>query len=593
MKLKRLELRFRKRLQRSQKQVEGLSVHAEQQIEQHVFKRFGRLFAVRRFVISWLLLVLLLIGGLVAQNIALSRYFQIVKPVPGGIYNEGVLGTFTNASPLFATSNADTTVSKLLFSGLLKYDTNNQLVGDLASDFSTDANGITYTIHLKPNLTWHDGKPLTSADVLYTYKTIQNPDAQSPLQSSWQGIEVSAPDNRTVLFKLPGPLAAFPYNLVNGIVPKHILVKTPASDLRSVDFNTIRPVGSGPFSWQAIEVKSNDPKNARTQIALVPFSDYASGKPKLTEFIVHAYASQEQLIKAFESGKLTAIEGVSSLPVSAREKSGAEVHDLLLNAANMVFFKTASGVLADPIVRQALVQSADVPKIVKQLDYPTHLVREPFLNGQLGYDATLTQANFDLAAAQKSLESDGWLVGKNGIRSKENQQLSFKLTATDGAESKLVTSQLKQQWRALGVDLRVDLQQASDFQGTLAYHSYDAVLYGISIGSDPDVFVYWDSSQADVRSANRLNLSEYKNSAADNALESGRTRRDPTLRTIKYKPFLQAWQKDAPALALYQPRLLYVTNGPVAGLSDHAINSAIGRFNNVQNWQIRQSKVTN
>jgi len=65
------------------------------------------------------------------------------------------------------------------------------------------------------------------------------------------------------------------------------------------------------------------------------------------------------------------------------------------------------------------------------------------------------------------------------------------------------------------------------------------------------------------------------------------------LRAIKYKPFLQAWQQDAPALGLYQPRVLYLTNGEVAGLSDATLNTATDRLNNVQNWQIREARVTN
>lgn len=593
MQFRRFRLRFHRQLRHSQKQVEGIGVQAEQQIDKHLLRRFGRLGPVRRFVISWLLLVVILIAGLVGQNIALSNYYQTVRPVPGGIYNEGVLGTFTNANPLYATSNADTTVSRLVFAGLMKYDTKNKLVTDLASDISSDANGITYTLHLKPNLKWQDGEPLTSSDVVYTYQTIQNPDAQSPLRNSWEGVVVSAPNPSTVVFKLPGPLAAFPYNLTTGIVPQHILGKIPLSDLRSADFNTVHPVGAGPFRWQAIEVKSTDPKTAQTQIALLPFENYASGEPKLAEFIVHVYADSKELISAFKGGKLTGLEGPSDLPADVTTVNSAQIHNLLLNAANMVFFKTTSGVLADQKVRQALVQAADVPKIIDSLQYPTHAVREPFLNGQLGYDKQFVQAGFDLETAKRSLDASGWKVGSDGIRTKGNQRLAFTLTAADTLESKRVTGQLKAQWRALGADVRVDIQQNSDFQSTLTYHSYDAILYGISIGSDPDVFVYWDSSQADVRSANRLNLSEYKDSGADNALESGRTRRDPQLRTIKYRPFLAAWQRDAPALALYQPRLLYLTRGPVYGLSDHNINSAAGRFNNVHNWEIRQAKVTN
>ncbi len=593
MQLRRLRMRFRRVFRKQQKQVESFSVQTEQQIEKHVVKRFGRLTAVRRFVISWVLLVLILIAGLAGQNIALSNYFQTVQPVPGGVYKEGVLGAFTNANPMYATSNADSTVARLVFAGLLKHDTNNKLVGELAEGYTTDANGLTYTLKLKPNLTWHDGQPLTSADVMYTFQTIQNPDAQSPLKASWQGIEVSAPDAQTVVFTLPSPLAAFPYNLTTGIVPKHILSKVAPSDLRSAEFNTANPIGAGPFAWQAIDVKGNDPKTAQQQIALLPFEKYALGTPKLSEFIVYVYADQQQLTDDFEGGKLTAIEGINSLPESVTNKPSVYVHDLPLNAANMIFFKTTTGVLSDKEVRKALVQAADVPEIVSQLSYPARMVNEPFLKGQVGYDPAFAQAGFDLNAAKQRLEAAGWKVGKNGIREKNNQRLTFKLSAADTPESKLVTKQLQEQWKALGVDMQVDLQKPSDFQGTLSYHSYDAVLYGITIGSDPDVFVYWASSQADIRSSNRLNLSEYKNSSVDVALEAGRTRRDPALRTIKYRPFLQAWQQDAPALGLYQPRLLYATNGPLFGLSEHSIDSPTGRLNNVHNWQIRQAKTTN
>jgi peptide/nickel transport system substrate-binding protein len=136
------------------------------------------------------------------------------------------------------------------------------------------------------------------------------------------------------------------------------------------------------------------------------------------------------------------------------------------------------------------------------------------------------------------------------------------------------------------------LQPLADFQTTLEFHTYDALLYGVSIGVDPDVYAYWDSSQADIRSTSRLNFSEYKSATADAALESGRTRLDPNLRTIKYKPFLQAWQTDAPALGLYQPRFLYITRGTVYNLTDHTLNTDADRYNSIAKWEIHTKKIT-
>lgn len=589
-----IRLRFRRRLRKGQRQVEDLGQQAEQQIEQHLFRRFDRLAPIKRFLAGWLGLVLLLIGGLIIQNLSLSGYYQTLGPIPGGIYNEGLEGRFTNANPLYATSDADATVSRLVFAGLFTYNEQGNLTGVLASGYDVDAHGTTYTVRLKPHLTWQDGRPLTSSDVVFTYQMIQNPDAESPLRSSWQGITVTAPNPLTVVFKLPNALAAFPYNLTNGIVPRHLLMHIPPSDLRSADFNTVHPVGAGPFSWQAIAVTgAGDPSNTAEQIALAPFAGYAGGAPKLQKFVVQVFASRNQLVHAFQGGQLTAVEGLNDPPAALLNARSVMQHSLLLRAENMVFFRTSAGVLADANVRQALVRAADVPNIIAGLGYPTRAVREPLLTGQIGYDPSLTQAAFNPKAARQLLDADGWAAGANGLRSKAGKPLAFSLSAADTAEDRLVTGKLRTQWRAVGVQLQVQLQDPADFQSTLAYHSYDAVLYGISIGSDPDVFAYWDSSQADIRSNSRFNLSEWKNAAADTALESGRTRRDPALRVIKYKPFLQAWQQDAPALGLYQPRLLYVTNGPVAGLGDQAINTVTDRFDNVQNWEIREARVTN
>lgn len=590
-----MRLRFRRRLRKGQRQVEDLGLQAEHGIEEHLFKRFDRLANVQRFMLGWITLLLLVIAGLAAQNLALSGYYQTVKTVPGGIYNEGVLGRFTNANPLYATSDADTTVSRLLFAGLLKIDDEGKLVGDLASGYSVDARGATYTVHLKPGLTWQDGRPLTSADVVFTYQLAQNPDVRSPLQYGWKGIAMAAPDARTVVFTLPDALASFPYSLTTGIVPRHLLKDIPAADLRSADFNTVQPIGAGPFSLQAIQVSGNgNPQKTQQQMALMPFEGYNGGKPKLQKFVVQVFANESDMIRAFDKRQLNAIAGLHTVPDQLRDHKEVIEHNLTLRAANMVFFKTTSGVLADKSVRRALVQATDVPSIVQNLDYPVRLVRQPLLIGQLGYDPNLNQLGFDNKAAAAALAGAGWQPSKkDGIRQKDGRPLKFTLTAADTPESKLVTRQLKWQWRAIGVHVDVLLQDATDFQNSLNYHNYDAILNGIAIGADPDVFVYWDSSQADIRSSNRLNLSEYKNPTADIALEAGRTRVDPALRTIKYKPFLQAWQDDNPALGLYQPRMLYLTNGQIGGLGDYAINHPADRFNNVHNWQIREARVTN
>lgn len=593
MQSKLSKLRFRRRFKQRRLLAGDINKQAEATFERHFLKRLDRLRPIRRFVIGWLLLSVLLIFGVILQFFNLTNYYQKLQPVPGGTYREGILGAFTTANPLYATGDVDTTVTRLVFAGLFTYNADNKLVGDLAKNYDINATGTVFTVHLKPNLVWHDGRPLTSDDVAFTYAAIQNPDAKSPLKGSWQGITIATPDARTIVFTLPGPLASFPNTMTNGIVPKHILGNIPASELRTADFNTVKPVGAGPFKWKVIQVSGNDPSNAEELLSFTPFDKYQGGKPKVEKFIIHAYADQKRLVSDFTGGALNGMSGPMSAPEDVRGHSSIQTHSLLLTAGTYAFFKTTNPVLASQKVRQALVLAANPKDIINHLGYTTRPVRGPLLQGQATNDAALVQMTNDVAAAKVALDADGWTVGASGERVKGKQTLTFTLVATNTPEYRLVTKELQKQWRAIGVTLKTRLLSVQDFQNTLAYHDYDAVLYGISIGTDPDVFVYWDSSQADVRSANRLNLSEYKNPTADAALESGRTRFDVALRTLKYKPFLQAWQQDAPALGLYQPRVLYFTNGNVDGLVDQTVNGSTDRFNNVQNWMIREARVTN
>jgi len=592
MRLRTTRLYMRRQIRRQRRRLEEVSRHTGELFEKDFLGRLGRLKAVWRFTLVWVLLFVLLGGCLVTQLTALRSYYQVISPVPGGIYSEGMEGSFTTANPLYAVSDIDTSVAKLLFSSLLTYDSQNHLTGDLADRWTVNDAGTIYTVHLRPNLVWHDGRPLTADDVVFTYQTIQNPDAQSPLRSSWQNVSVTAINNRTVSFTLPNPLSSFPYSLTNGIVPKHILQAINVADLRSTSFNTADPIGAGPFRWGSLGQSGGDPATTEEQISLVPFAQYWAGAPKLSSFSIHAFASHEAMLKAYRDRAITALVGLDSAPADIAKDNSTYIYNLPLTAAVFTFFKTSNPILQDPKVRQALVWAADRGSAIQRLDYPAIPADEPLLRGQLGYDRAYIQTTNKPSQARALLDSDGWSVGVNGIRTKNGQPLTFALYETNDSEYARIATLLRNQWRDIGVDVKVVPQQPADFQGTLSSHAYDAVLYGVSIGVDPDVFVYWDSSQADIRSANRLNFSEYKSTTADVALEAGRTRLDSQLRAVKYKTFLQAWQQDVPALALYQPRLLYISHVQVHGLGENQINTDADRYNNVQDWMIHTGWVT-
>lgn len=584
------KLRWRRKFRRRKHQVEDLGVHAEEQIERHFFKRLSRLVEVRRFILTWVGLFVLLIAITFYQILALSPYFQSEQPVRGGTFTEGIVGSFTNANPMYATGPVDSSVSRLVFAGLLKYDSSNKLVGDLAESWKADASETVYTVKLRPNLQWQDGHELTSADVVFTYKTIQNPDAKSPLLSSWQGIQVAAPDKQTIVFTLPNILSSFPHSLTNGIVPAHVLKEVSPAQMRSTQFNTASPIGAGPFKWSAIEI-SKTSGNQEGKIGLVANERYYGGEPALEKFVISYFTDEAQMLESFERKELTAMSGLNSLPDTFTDDETVEQYNIPLTAQVAVFFKTSQEILADVKVRQALVQAVDQNKLLDGMGFPVIASRQPFLQGHPGYDATLNQLAFNTEKATALLNEAGWAVGKDGVREKAGKQLSFGLYSQSTSEYAYVTQQLQNDWQKIGVKVEVFLQSDSDLKSTVANHTYDALLYGIALGPDSDIYAYWGSTQADERAANRVNFSEYKSAVADKALEGGRTRSDPALKTAKYKPFLEVWRSDAPALMLYQPRYLYVARNFVHGFDPTVLNTATDRYANVANWMVRIDKV--
>jgi len=587
------QLRLRRLIRRRLRQVESTTEVAEKQLDYNLIARLDRLLQVRRFTLGWLSLAVLLIFCTVTQTLSLSAYYQTIQPAPGGIYNEGIVGTYSNANPIYATGSVDQAVSRLIFAGLFKYNDQNQLTPDLATGYTVDTTGRHYVVKLKPGLTWQDGQPLTATDVVFTYQLIQNPDAGSPLLQGWQNITITAPNPLTVDFDLPNAFAAFPYSLVTGILPEHILKDVPATQMRANQFNTTAPVGAGPFSWQAIQASTGiDPSKSLSLIALKPFNGYTGGKPKLDGFVLHVFGGQDAMVQAFQHRTINAMAGLESVPNAITSDTDANILNFSSTAAVMAFFKTSTGVLSDTKVRQAFVQGTDTTAILNSLGYTTLPVREPLLIGQLGYNPKYQQASYNPTAANQLLDSDGWVRGSNGIRAKASQQLAFSLYTEDTPENDKTADELIHYWSSLGANVTLVEQSPTDFQSTLAFHTYDALLDGISIGVDPDVFAYWDSSQADVRSSSQLNFSEYKNPIADASLEAGRTRLNSALRIIKYQPFLQAWQSDAPALGLYQPRILYITRGTVYGLGEHTLNTDADRYGSVTDWEIRTVKIT-
>jgi len=579
---------WKKNYRRRKRNASKLGRHADEQFEELLIRRFDRLVSVRRFVMVWTLLFLALFFGVVMQLRALGPYYETLRPAPGGIFSEGLVGNFTNANPIYASGAADTSISHLIFSGLFKYDTNNKLTGDLATGYSINDAQTRYTINLRKNVTWQNGRPFTADDVVFTYQMIQNIEAQSPFYSSWQGIKVTKHGNNTVYFDLVNPLSSFPYSLTNGIIPAQSFKGIRPAEMRTAPFNNA-PIGTGPFEWKFVEVTGKTDIDREQRISLAANNNYWDGQPKLDGFNLTTFSSDHNLIAAFNNKQINAMSGLESVPDNIKNDHNVHIYNTPLSGEVMAFFNNSHPILSDPNVRKALVQAVNHDQIDSVLDYPVKLVDSPLLPDQLGYDPTVVQPSYDQDSANQLLDKAGWTTGGSSYRSKDDKPLKLTLAAQDSQEYTQVAQYLQSEWSKVGVKVEVHYYSGDDIQKSVVpSHDYDILLYGISIGVDPDVFAFWDSSQASISSVGHLNLSEYKSKAADQALESGRTRADADLRVIKYKAFLNAWTTDTPALALYQPNTIYVSRGSVFNYDRKEANTTADQFYNVNDWMVRQ-----
>jgi peptide/nickel transport system substrate-binding protein len=277
------------------------------------------------------------------------------------------------------------------------------------------------------------------------------------------------------------------------------------------------------------------------------------------------------------------------------EISEANILRFNQSSAVMAFMNTKSPILADQKMRQAIIQSIKPGLVSTTLGYPTTSVRSPILKDQIGYKADIIQQPYNSEAANAQFTSLGWQWSEGDpYRKKDGKELTLQFVSENTPEYAKMSEELQKQLALVGVKLNVTLESPEDLSAeTLSTKAYDILLYAINIGADPDVYVYWHSSQAKPDAKPGFNFSVYESAVADRSLEDGRSRVNQELRAIKYQPFLEAWKTDVPAIGFHQPRLSYTVTVPVYNLNEMTINSASERFRNVQNWQINtQNKTT-
>ncbi len=543
--------------------------------------------------LRWQLLIIFL-TGLVVGILLLGEQPEPVsplaspEPVQGGVYTEALVGSLMRLNPLLNFYNTtDREVSRLLFSGLLRFDGNGAPQVDLADSWGVSKDGTLFNVTLRENAEWHDGEPVTADDVIFTVEMLRNGSDIVPvdLQDFWKEIEVVKLDEKVLQFRLPESFAPFPDYLTFGVLPQHLLDGNTLDEMIDLPYN-IQPVGSGPYRFNRLIVEDGE----IIGLSLAANGDYYGEKPYIDEIVFRYYPDAASAMQAYRDGQVQGIGGVAQeiLPDVLAEPDLA-IYTARRPELSMVLFnlKDAEATfLQDAQVRRALMTGLNRQRIIDTILEGQAVVADgPILPGTWSYYEGLKRVEFDPEAAKTLLKEAGFVLAAEGelVRKKEETALRFSLLYPDDEQHQRIAEAIQEYWTTLGAEVSLEAAPYEVLLSErLAQRAYQAVLVDLNLSRspDPDPYPFWDQAQ----STGGQNYTQWDNRVASEYLEQARVTVDLNERGKFYRNFQIIFTQDLPALPLYYPVYTYAIDREVQGVRMGPLFDTPDRFANVTEW---------
>ncbi|MBP6860434.1 MAG: peptide ABC transporter substrate-binding protein [Candidatus Pacebacteria bacterium] len=506
---------------------------------------------------------------------------MVTVPSYGGSLTEGIVGSPRFVNPLLALSDADRDVTALVYAGLMRENSDGELIPAIAESYEVSPDGLTYTFTLRPGTTFSDGTPVTADDVAFTVEKAKDPALKSPEFANWAGVTATAVAPDTVEFVLEKPYASFLENATLGILPKHLWEEEAPEQFPFSPLMTM-PVGAGPFVIDSVS------RNTKTGIIesyeLSAFDDYALGRPYLDRIRLVFFAETGDLLSALSRGSIDSAYGART--ETALSASYSRVFGVFWNAS-------ANPLFARKEVREALSRTIDREKIAgSTLGGFASPLAGPVPPGS-GIETTpIPDATSAITDATATLEEAGWeydIDARAWKHAEEGLTLAVTLKTSNVPELKAVASQVKTDWERLGVPVTIELYEPGDLsQNVIRPRRYEALLFGMVIGRDHDLYPFWDSAE---RNDPGLNISLYANARVDELVERMRTSFDEEARRADLQTVNDLIAADFPAAFVYAPEFLYAVPEGLRGIELPQITSPSDRFSSVRNWYRYTEKV--
>ena len=481
-------------------------------------------------------------------------------PAYGDILVEGSIGDASNLIPLLASDSTSHGIVGLIFNGLIKYDKDIRIVGDLAESWDVSKDGLVITFHLRKGVRWHDGTPFTSADVLYTYQVTVDPKTPTAYAGDFLKVKkVEVFDDWTFRVTYDKPFAPALMSWSVGILPKHLLA---GKDITTSPLGR-RPIGTGPYKFKEWVTGQ--------KIVLVSNPDYFEGRPYIDGSILRIIPDTATMFLELRANGIDRM-GLTPLQFTRQTENNIfrenfNKYRYLSFAYTYMGYNLKNPLFADKRVRQAIAHAVNrvemIDGVLLGLGKPA---TGPYKPGTWAYNPNVRDYPYDPAKAKALLSEAGWKdVNGDGILEKDGRPFAFEIITNQGNEIRAKCSEIIQRRLAeVGIQVKIRVVEWAAFvKDFINKRKFDATILGWSIPMEPDLYDVWHSSKT---GPEELNFISYKNAEVDALIEKGRETFDQSVRKQCYDRIQEILAEEQPYLFLYVPDALPIVHARFRGV---------------------------
>lgn len=530
-----------------------------------------------KFSLNTILLCIFLVSC-TDNKVGAPNYAGNYSKEDGGRLINAMTGEPSNLIAMIAGDSASSAIAGNIFNSLLKYNEQLNYAPEIAESWDISSDQKTITFRIKKGLTWSDGSPLTSKDVMFTWKLVTNPNTRTPYGSDYQLVKkATTPDAHTFTVTYEERYApALDTWASLHILPEHLLKN---EDINNTYFSR-NPIGSSYYML--------DDWKSGQQVALKANPLSINGKANINNLISRVIpdTSSQFLELTADNIDLMSINPIQYqrvFPNRTDLTKKISLYKEMGNGYTYLGFNNKKAPFNDVRVRKALNYAIDKDEIIKGvllgLGEP---LSSPYKPGTRWNNAELKPYPYNKNKAISLLQEVGYHKNDNGFLEKNGRVLKFEILTNQNKQREMTAVIIQRRLKEIGIDVSIRvIEWASFINQFIKTGEFDVVLLGWSLSLDPDQYNIWHSSQ---QGPGQFNFLGYENKSVDRLLEKGRKELDVNKREKIYHEFSTILLDDSPIVYLYAGYGLSAINKRVRGIKEPSPPAGI--YHNSHDWFI-------